>query len=115
MPRWSAIQCASLRRESPTPTRPSPNSASIGGSGTLALVQCAASKHTLMVAPVGRCGHPGDKFENVPPLSQALGGSKKASDNWLDDPAQMRHVATAGVQSKPLAPPKLSPVTDSVV
>jgi hypothetical protein len=63
--RLAYLRSASLRRESPTPTKPRPNSASVGGSGTLEVVatraQCAASKHALI--PLARIwGHRSEEF-----------------------------------------------------
>ena len=57
----SPCQCTSLRRESPRPTRPRPNSASVVGSGALVvtLVQCAASMHLGPPKSVF-CGHPSE-------------------------------------------------------
>jgi hypothetical protein len=55
------VSALSLRRESATPTRPRPNSASVAGSGVdTTLVQRAASRHTLVGELMAICGHPGD-------------------------------------------------------
>jgi hypothetical protein len=96
-----------------------PSNESVAGSGTLleaSLVQCAASKHVSDLLK-----HPGDDGAlsgKPPPQVKGWAGEAKlaTASNWLDDPAQMAHKPTASMaaQLKPLAPPKLRPVTDSV-